>query len=376
MNVLVIGGGVIGLSIARELHIAGLRDITVVDKGAPGCEASWAAAGMLALNAETEKVDDFYRLCSESNDLYPAFAESLYKETGIGVGLDLAGTLQLAFDEAEAERLLEKYRRQRDADLPTEMLSAEEVLRLEPEISPRVILGISYPNDRQVDNRKLVSALIEYCRRNEIKIVAKEQIHSVAVESGQVFGALTEKDKFPADVTILATGAWTSFIEIGDTGPIDVDIKPIRGQMVAFSADSHILKKVIYGPNCYLVPKADGRVLAGATVEDVGFDKAVTDTAVDELRRSATGILPEIANLNIVETWSGLRPRSTDELPVIGKVAGIENLFIATGHYRNGILLAPLTAKIIADKITGNGDSRYLSIFGLDRFERAANLAV
>jgi glycine oxidase len=347
-----------------------------VDKGMPGHEASWAAAGMLAPNAETECVDDFYSFCSESNDIYPAFAESLYKETGVDVGLDLAGTLQLAFDDAEAKSLLEKYRRQRDADLPIEMLSAEEVLRLEPEISSRVILGISYPNDRQVDNRKLVSALIEYCRRNEIKIISDEQVHSVMVENGRASGILTETASFPADVTIIATGAWTSFIEIGDGGPIGVDIKPIRGQMSAFSADSHILKKVIYGPNCYLVPKADGRILVGATVEDVGFDKTVTDEAVNELKRSAAEILPEILNLDIVETWSGLRPRSADELPVIGNLAGIDNLFIATGHYRNGILLAPLTAKIIAEKVVGNIDSPYFSIFAPERFKLKATLAV
>jgi glycine oxidase len=371
---LIIGGGVIGLSIARELHLAGLRDITVVDKGTPGKEASSAAAGMLAPNAETERVDDFYRLCSESNDLYPVFAESLYKETEIDVGLDLAGTLQIAFDETEAERLLKKFRTQRDAGLATEMRSAEEVLRLEPEISSRVILGISYPNDRQVDNRKLVAALIEYCRRNEINLVESDHVRSIAIENGKSSGAITETEKIPADVTIIATGAWTSFIEIGDAGPIDVDIKPIRGQMIAFGADSHILKKVIYGPSCYLVPRADGRILAGATVEDVGFDKAVTDEAVSELRRSAVEILPEIANLEIIETWSGLRPRSVDELPVIGNVAGIENLFIATGHYRNGILLAPLTAKIIAEKVARNIDSRYLSVFGPERFTLKATV--
>ncbi len=376
MNVLVIGGGVIGLSIARELHIGGLRDITVVDKSEPGQEASWAAGGMLAPNAETECVDDFYSLCSESNDLYPAFAESLLKETGIDIGLDVSGTLQLAFDDTEADKLLKKFRIQRDAGLATEILSAAEVLRLEPEVSSGVMSGISYPNDRQVDNRKLISALIEYCQRNEIKIITNEQIHSVTVENGHASGAMTKTGKFPADVTILATGAWTSFIEIGGAGPISVDIKPIRGQMIAFGAGSHILKKVIYGPNCYLVPRADGRILVGATVEDVGFDKTVTDEAVSELKRSAVEILPELANLNIVETWSGLRPRSADELPVIGNVVGIDNLLIATGHYRNGILLAPLTAKIIAEKVVENIDSPYFSIFGPERFKLKATLAV
>ena len=368
MNVLVIGGGVIGLSIARELHIAGVRDITVADKGTPGKEASWAAAGMLAPNAETEGVDDFYRFCSESNDLYPNFAESLHMDTGIDVGLDLAGTLQLAFDDNEADRLLKKYRRQKDAGLPTEMLSAEEVLRLEPEISSSVILGIYYPHDRQVDNRKLVAALLEYCRRNKISVLQDQQISSVTVESGRLTGAIGKTRRFSADLAILATGAWTSFIEIGDTGPISVDIKPIRGQMIAFETSDRLLKKVIYGNNCYLVPRADGRILVGATVEDVGFEKTVTDEAVSELTTSAAEILPETANLDIVEKWSGLRPRSTDELPIIGYVAGIDNLFIASGHYRNGILLAPLTAKMIAEKVVQNIDSPYFSIFSPERF--------
>jgi glycine oxidase len=367
-KILIIGGGVIGLSIARELHIAGVRDITVVDKATPGQEASWAAAGMLAPNAETEKVDDFYRFCSESNELYPEFANSLFNETGIDVGLDRAGTLQLAFDNAELEILSAKYHRQKDAGLPIKMLSAEEVLRFEPGISSRVISGISYPNDRQVDNRKLVAALVEYCRRNEIRVLKDQHISSVTFESGRATGACSETEAFSADVTILATGAWTSFIEIGGAGPISVDIKPIRGQMIAFKSDRKLLTKVIYANGCYLVPRADGRILVGATVEDVGFEKAVTDEAVEWLRSSAVEILPELADLDIAETWSGLRPRSIDEFPVIGNVSGIDNLFVATGHYRNGILLAPLTAKLITKKIVGNIDSNYLSIFSPERF--------
>lgn len=376
MNVLVIGGGVIGLSIARELHIAGVRDITVADKGLPGHEASWAAAGMLAPSAETEGIDEFYSLCSESNALYPAFADSLFSETGIGVGLDLAGTIQLAFDGTEKDRLSQKYRRQHEAGISAKLFSTDDVLRLEPNISPEVKLGIGYPNDRQVDNRRLIAALMEYCRRNEIRVLERSKLSSVSVESGRATGAIGENQSFPADVTILATGAWSSLIEIANVGRRIIGVRPIRGQMIAFQPKVGLLTKVIYGSSCYLVPRADGRVLVGATVEDVGFANAVTDAAVEQLRASACQIVPKLADWQIVEKWSGLRPRSTDGWPIIGRLRDVENLFVATGHYRNGILLAPLTAKMVADAVTGKGDSPYLTTFGPDRFERAAEFAV
>ncbi len=327
---IIIGGGVIGLSIARELHKRGARSIAVVDKGRIGAEASWAAAGMLAPNAECHADDELFRLCTASNALYPSFAAELLDETGIDIELDRTGTLVLAFNEQEAEALEEKYAWQRSAGIAVEKLSEDEILKLEPNISPYVHSGFRYPNDWQVENRRLVTALRKYCEINGIELIENTIVESVP--SGRR--------------VIVTAGAWTN-----DLLP-DPKVKPIRGQMISLAGrESRILTHVIYSQRSYVVPRADGRILVGATVEDVGFAKQVTPEAIAELKTAASEISPSLASLDIAESWAGLRPFVAGEIPVLGRVS--ENVFVATGHYRNGILLAPITAKMIADEIWG-----------------------
>lgn len=343
---LIIGAGVIGLSIARALHKRGAKRITVVDRGTCGREASWAAAGMLAPNAETEVVDDFYRFCSASNALYPRFAEELKEETGVDIELRQTGTLELAFDEVSADHLNTKYILQRDARIDVESLSPLNILRFEPEISSRVIFGLHYPTDGHVENRKIVQALIAYARKNGIALLENTEWSdppvTPAVKDREIFGQI-----------VLATGAWSPYI------------KPIRGQMLAFRGSKGLLNKVIYGAGAYLVPRTDGRILVGATSEDVGFAKEVTRSAIRELTEAAIKTFPEMLNMPLIDSWSGFRPFAPDGLPVIGE---IEGKFIATGHYRNGILLAPLTAEIVADRMINGTDSEYFSHFSPGRF--------
>lgn len=329
---LIIGGGVIGLSIARELHKRGAGTITVVDKGRIGAEASWAAAGMLAPNAECHADDELFRLCTASNALYPDLAADLLEETGIDIELDRTGTLVLAFGEDEAAGLEKKYRWQQSAGIVVEKLSASEILRLEPNISPDVYIGYRYPNDWQVENRKLVAALRKYCELNGVEIIE-----------------VSEVEHLPDDSSVIVTaGAWTNRILAKP------DVKPIRGQMISLkAARSCILDHVVYSPRGYVVPRADGRILVGATVEDAGFAKEVTPEAITALKSAAVEIAPSLGDLDIAESWAGLRPFVEGELPVIGRVANMDNVFVATGHYRNGILLAPITARMIADEICG-----------------------
>lgn len=339
---LIIGGGVIGLSIARALRKRGAKRITVVERGTCGQEASWAAAGMLAPNAETEYIDDFYRFCSASNALYPRFAEELKEETGIDIELRQTGTLELAFDEVSAERLNNKYTLQREARIEVESLSQLDILRLEPEVSSTVTLGLHYPTDGHVENRKIVEALVAYARKNDIALLENTEWKDRDVASKKSFGQV-----------VLATGAWSPYI------------KPIRGQMLAFRGSKGLLNKVIYGAGAYLVPRTDGRILVGATSEDVGFAKEVTRSAIRELTEAAIKTFPEMLNMPLIDSWSGFRPFAPDGLPVIGE---IEGKFIATGHYRNGILLAPLTAEIVADRMINGTDSEYFSHFSPGRF--------
>jgi glycine oxidase len=369
-EVLIIGGGVIGLSIARELQKKGAERITIVDRGPIGREASWAAAGMLAPNIETDSDEDFHKFGIESLDLYPKFAAELLDETGIDIELDRSGTLCVAFSEDESIELHKTHARQQARHVSVELLSGEELRRLEPSISEDVRAALFYPNDWQVENRKLVAALREFAQRSGIRIVEDVEVSGLIAEKQNVVGARTSVGDFRSGTTIIATGAWTSLIKIGET-TMPVSIRPIRGQMLSFLSRERLLRRVIYSHHGYLVPRSDGRILVGATVEDVGFDKTTSAEGIDSLRLAAVEILPQLANADIGETWAGLRPFADDGLPVLGEIPGWDNAVVATAHYRNGILLAPKTAEIVASRIIDGIESEFLKVFSVDRFETA-----
>ena len=366
-EVLIIGGGVIGLSIARELHKQGVRRITLVEKGVCGEESSWAAAGMLGPQAEANETGPFFDLCCSSRDRYPAFAAELLDETGVDIELDRAGTLYLAFTDEDVREIRERFEWQQKASLAVEHLSADETRRMEPFVSPDVREALFFPNDWQVENRKLCTALRRYAELNGIEIREKTSVEKVIVEDGRVTGAETDSGAIGADKTVLATGAWTSLIKLGDAD-MPLKVEPVRGQMIAFQTAKRLFQRVIYSRRGYIVPRADGRILAGSTSENAGFDKSVTDSAADSLREMAGEIAPGIAGLPIADRWAGLRPFAMDGLPVLGAINGIDDLFIATAHYRNGILLAPLTAKLAAESLVSGKDSEYFRTFGPDRF--------
>jgi glycine oxidase len=366
-DVLIIGGGVIGLGTARELRKKGAGKITVVERGELGREASFAAAGMLAPQAETDREDEFFRFCSESNDLYPEFAAELLDETGIDIELDRSGTLYLAFTEGDSADIRKRYDWQKGAGMAVEHLTAEETRKAEPFVSPDVRGSLYFPGDGQVENRKLMQALSLYAEINGIGIREGTEVTELLTEGRSATGVSTTQGTLSAGTVVLATGAWTSLIKLGP-GALPLKVKPIKGQMITFQTAKRLFQRVIYSPRGYLVPRADGRVLAGATVEDAGFDKETTTGGVDFLRETAVQIAPSLDSLEISEKWAGLRPFAADGLPVLGETGGYENLLAATAHYRNGILLAPLTARIMAEKITGDGSSGYFEFFRPDRF--------
>ena len=375
---MIVGGGVIGLSLARELRKRGVGKITILERGKIGRESSFAAAGMLAPQSEADKADEFFHFCSNSKKIYPNFAEQLLAETGVDVELDRSGTLYLAFTENDSKEIRRRFDWQKYADLAIEHLSAEDARKAEPFISPDVREALFFPDDWQVENRKLLAALEKFAHLNGIEICSNSEVKNLIIEDFKVLGAETGGEKFSAEKIVLAAGAWTSLINdwkaLAESGkrigglPF---VRPIRGQMISFRTEKRLFSKVIYTARGYVVPRADGRILAGATVEDVGFDKSLTEAGIESLRRNAYEIAPRLANLEISEKWAGLRPRAADNLPILGTpLQFYENLFLATAHYRNGILLAPLTARILADKIVDGVDSRYLEIFGMRRFYR------
>ncbi len=364
-EVLIIGGGVIGLSLARELKKKGITRVTILERGEVGQEASSAAAGMLAPQAEANTKDVFFDFCSESLNLYSDFAEQLLSETGVDIELDREGTLYLAFTGKDVKEIQNRYQWQKKAGLAIESLSANEIHQFEPFVSPDVLEGLFFPNDWQVENRKLLQALRKFGELNNIEVIENAEVKRLLWETGKLIGVETKISRFLAEKVVLATGAWTSFIQ---TDVLELPkVKPIRGQMISFRSAQRFFSKIIYSPRGYLVPRRDGRILAGATSEEVGFDQSVTDSGIEMLRKKTLEIAPSLVNFKISEKWAGLRPFAPDGLPILGEIA--ENLFIATAHYRNGILLTPITAKILAEKIAEDKNSDYFKNFSPNRFQ-------
>ena len=357
----------IGLSVARALARKQVGSVLLLERGELGREASFAAAGMLAPQAEANVDDAFFKLCRRSRDLYPRFAAQLLEETGIDVELDQTGTLYCAFTQHDCKEIEKRYEWQRGLRLTVEQLSSRQVRELEPNVSEEVLAGLKFPEDTQVENRQLLRALIAANKKLDVKSCAYTQVESLRIEAGKVTGVSTSQGFVNTRNVVIAGGAWSSFINTGNAAP-QIRIEPVRGQMICFEVQPALARHVIYSPRGYLVPRRDGRLLAGSTTEDAGFTKEVTARGLGLIRDHALEIAPRIAELQLVDSWAGLRPRAPDELPVLGKTGETEGLHFATGHYRNGILLAPLTGELIAALIADNVVAAELQTFTPDRF--------
>ena len=349
-DVVIVGGGVIGLTIARALALRGVRDVCLVERGRLGTEASWAAAGMLLPQVEADTADEFFNLACQSRDLYPAFAAALHEETGIDVELDTTGTLYLAHTEHDREEIEKRYEWQTQAGFAVERLSGSEARELEPCISEATLAALRFPKDVQVENRRLLSALTNSVTKLGVDIATQTTVESVTIEGNRVRGVQTSRGLINCPTVVVAAGAWSSFIK---TAPVPT-ISPVRGQMICLEAKPQLTRHVIYSPRGYIVPRQDGRLLAGSTSEHAGYAKCVTAGGIATILRNALEISPAITSLPVVDTWAGLRPRAAGGLPVIGPCGEIDGLFCATGHYRNGILLAPLTGELISKAIVSS----------------------
>lgn len=373
-DIAIIGGGVIGLAIARALALRGVRDIQLIERGSLGGESSFAAAGMLAPQAEADLADDFFHFCCQSRDMYPEFARSLHDETGIDIELDTTGTLYLAFTAEDERELRHRYEWQTTAGLSVEWLDRETTRLFEPHISENVRAALRFPRDIQVENRRLVSALAVSNEQLGVTIDKGTTVNSLRLNGRGLDGIETSRGFVATENLVIAGGAWTSQIEItGNYGTSDkavprVRIEPVRGQMLCFESNPRLCSHVIYSPRGYVVPRRDGRLLAGSTTEHVGFDKRVTADGVHQIMSAAREISSDVGPLTLSDSWSGLRPRAADGLPVLGPCAEIDGLFYATGHYRNGILLTPITGELIAEAIVNKTISAPLRLYSPDRF--------
>jgi len=367
-DIVIVGGGIIGLTIARALLLRGAGEVMLIERGSLGKEASWAAAGILAPQVETDHESDLFRLACASRDMYPTFADALREEAGVDVGLDPTGTLYLGFTHEDEIEFRRRFTWQTKQGLCVDWLSADEARQVEPQISDKVRCALRFPNDIQVDNRQLVAALAKTNQKLGVRIINDCEVTTIRSRHGRIRAVQTSRGEVSASVVVLAAGAWLSLIKSPDVSLPEISIEPVRGQMVCFEAQPQIARHVIYGPRGYLVPRRRGRMLAGSTSEHVGFEKLVTCEGVSAIMSMAMEIIPPLEHRPLIDSWSGLRPRAEDDLPVLGPCEAIEGLFYAAGHYRNGILLAPVTGELIAEAIVGGGKSTLSETFSPNRF--------
>ncbi|MEY3283874.1 MAG: hypothetical protein RIR86_1887 [Acidobacteriota bacterium] len=363
-DLLIIGGGVIGCSIAWQAARRGLR-VQVIERGEIGREAVYAAGGMLAPLAEADRDDPFLRLCRQSRSLYPGFASDLCAATGIDVEYRTEGTLYLSLQKDDDEELESRYHWQSAARLKIERLTAAQVLAAEPALNSAVRWALRFPDDHQVNNRRLIRALHAAALAAGVEIVTQTAVLNLvcadSATGSTVTGVLTDRGLFEAPQVVLAAGCWSG--QIHASSPV----LPVRGQMIAVEMAAPLLRHVIYSCRGYLVPRLDGRVIAGSTTELVGYDRRTTAGGMATIINNGTEMIPSFATRPIIETWAGLRPRVADQLPSIGPDPLVDGLYHATGHYRNGILLAPLTGQLIADLVTGSKPSFDLGPFSPGR---------
>jgi glycine oxidase len=366
-EVVIAGGGVIGLTIARALAQRGVREVVLIERSSLGGEASFAAGGILAPQAEADRADEFFELACRSRDLYAEFAAALREETAIDVEFDTTGTLYVALTNGDLKEIEKRYEWQSNAGLAVEKLAPREARELEPCISEALRGALHFPRDIQVENRRLLNALVNSVTNLGVNIVTETNVESLTIERGHVKGVRTSRGTVTCEKVIVAAGTWSSGIDHSHTPKIE----PVRGQMICFDAKPQLTRHVIYSPRGYLVPRRDGRLLAGSTSENAGFTKQVTAGGINTILANAHEISPRVSNLPIVDTWAGLRPRAADGLPVLGPCDEIDGLFYATGHYRNGILLAPVTGELIAEAVVAGHVSPSLAAFSPNRFNLA-----
>lgn len=374
-SILIVGGGVCGLGIGWRLAQAG-RPVTVLEQReiGPGSlpAATWASAGMLAPHVEAEPGEEkLLPLLLESHARWPAFARELQEASGVDVGYRTEGTLVVALDRDQAERLRFQYEFQRSLGLELVWLSGDAARRREPHLSRNVAAALYSPHDHQVDNRQTLLALRQAFLAAGGVLRERAAVAEILVGSGAVQGVrLTSGEMLHAPVVVIAAGAWSATLP-GLPPEAQPPVRPVKGQMLALQTPSNapLLRHVVWGRDVYLVPRKDGRLLVGATVEEKGFDAQLTAGGVYQLLRRAWELLPGIDEAPLIELWAGLRPGSRDDAPILGATS-VKGLILATGHYRNGILLAPITADAVSHLILTGETPESIRSFGIERFHR------
>ena len=347
-DVVVIGAGVQGCAVAWRLAQAG-KDVLVLERSIPGAEASSAAGGILSPGVEAVEPGPFYDLCRASLARYDAFARELEAATGLGVGYRGGGTLEVAVDDRHAQLLAARAERLARRGIAAEVLDDAAARALEPGLSPATRGALFFADEASVDPRLLSRAL--YLAAHAAGAAFRTgQVHRVLHESGRVAGVEHETGRIEAGAVVLAAGAWSALVE--GSGLRRGAVRPVRGQIAVLDTRPRLLSRVVFSDKGYVVPRADGRVLCGSTMEEVGFERAVTAGGLRAVLDLAIEIAPQLARAPVVETWSNFRPASPDGAPILG-AAAVAGLWYATGHTRNGILLTPVTADAVSAAVLG-----------------------
>lgn len=360
-NVVVIGGGVIGLLSAVRLAQAG-ASVSLFDKGEPGEEASAAALGVLAPTAGPNVPLDYLRLSQASLALYPPLAQELRSATEIDIELRDEGLLLVALDETETAALPQRQKEQDLAGITTRLLPARATRRMEPALGENVLAALHFSEAKQVNNIRLCRALALLAGQLGVKIQRGRPVTAIRQKYGQLTGIQVGSERVRADWVVVAAGCWS-----GAIAGLLLPVRPAKGQALALSAPV-VLSHMLDSGEVYIVPRRDGRLLVGATVEEAGYDKRVTAGGIGELLAGAIRLLPVLQEATVLQSWAGLRPRPADDLPIIGPMESCQGLVAATGHYRNGILLAPITAQLVCDTILGRTPAVDAHIFSPTRF--------
>jgi glycine oxidase len=371
-DVVVIGGGVIGCAAAREIAQRGLS-VILIERDSPGRRATWAAAGMLSPLGEAADGSPFMDLADESLRRFASFAHALREETSIDVEYRTHGKLHVSLGDVDGE-LRQLASAPAAARFDVAVINGDAARRLEPLLSDDVTSALLVARDHRVNNRLLAQALLAGATAAGVRVRTASPVVAVAVRHGAVTGVrLQSGEQVDTAHVVIAAGAWSAQIE---GLPRALPVRPIKGQMFAVDARSRgaerqartVMQRVIFGSDCYIIPRDDGRLLVGATVEDVGFVKGPTPRGISTLMAAASRLVPTIADLPLVETWAGFRPGTPDHLPILGADPKVRGIIYATGHFRNGILLAPVTAACVAELVSGGVPPVALEPFAVDRF--------
>jgi len=363
-DAVIAGGGIIGSSIALELASVGLK-VAVFDTQKPGREASWASAGMISPSPENPAMASLLPLSLASVCLYPEFMGLVEELSGQSVGYRRVGALDLLFTEEETAGISEILGQHRAAGLKAEALTREQARALEPGLSPEIRAAIHRPDEASLDNRLFTEATVEAARRKGVEIFSGNGAKALCFEGNTCAGLQLETGRVVARWTVIAAGCFSARIE--GAAPY-APVIPAKGQMMALRCNAVRLERDLWLGHNYLVPRNDGRIIAGATVEYEGFDRSVTAAGLQQILNAALSVLPRLEKARVEETWAGLRPDSPDHLPILGPTDR-DGLLIATGHFRSGILLTPVTARLVREWITSQKVSVDWAPFSPLRFQ-------